>query len=241
MKALVTFETLATLTSSGENANYPAANIKDLDPMKRFQADAYSGDVWLLVDFGSAKALTAAFLNQANFPHCHIQGNATNVWTSPSFDLGCDLARDDAGNRKGWFDLTAFNYQWMRILIPASQTLDNSETVPALGNLIVGASVTLPLVSLYTPDVVRRWDRFESDGGALRKEQVGRARHIISLECADTLANLKALSKTWEIGVVFSDLGYPAESWLVYPPESWSRPTKSLLDATLRFTLEERP
>lgn len=241
MKLLSTFETLDTVTASGSDANYPVANIKDLDPMIRWHADAYSGDVWIKIDFGAATVLNMIFLNQANFAHAHVQGNATDVWTSPSFDLGVDLARDELNNRKGWFDLTAFNYRWMRILIPGSQTLDNSETVPALGNLITGQAVAIPAVSAYTPDILKRWTRFEPDGGGLIKTTDDRGRHVITLECADTLSNVRALSKTWEIGVVFSDLGYPAESWLVYPPESWSRPTRNILDATLRWSMEERP
>jgi hypothetical protein len=100
------------------------------------------------VDFGSAKVLTAAFLNQANFPHCHIQGHATDSWESPSFDLGADLVFDDCGNRKGWFDLTAFNFRWLRILIPGAQALDSHQPLANLQS--AGQVLGLPSLPAHT-------------------------------------------------------------------------------------------
>lgn len=240
MKLLHIFETLTNITSSGANANFPAANIADLDPMIRFQADAYSGDVWIKIDFGTAKALDSFFLNQANFPHCHIQGNATDSWTTPSLDVGCDLVKDELDNRKGWFE-GAFNYRYLRILVPSGQTLDNSEAVPALGNLIVGSHVDLPAVSAYTVGMVKRWDRFEPDGGGLEKNTDDRGRHVVTLESEDDVPTLRAIPKNWEIGVVFTDLGLVAESWLVYPPEEWSRPVKYWNNSLIQWTCEEKP
>lgn len=240
MKNLRTFETLSTLTSSGANAGYPAANVKDLDPMLRWWADAYATDCWLKVDFGSAKNLTAAFLNQANFPHCHIQGHASDSWGSPSFDLGCDLVLDEAGNRKGWFDLSAFAYRWLRILIPSGQTLDGGDTVPKLGNLLAGVSETWPVVSSLEVVLQQKKYTFEPDGGGYWESNKGRARHVISIEMGDDLANIRAMNKTWTIGVVFADLANAGEAWLVFPPDSYGKPIKSVTNANLRFTVKER-
>jgi hypothetical protein len=241
MKILSTFEALTTKTSSGAGAGFPVANIADLDPFVRWVADAYTGDVWVKVDFGSAKVLTGLFLNQCNFPHCHVQGHASDSWASPSFDLGVDLVLDDAANRKGWFDLVAFNYRWLRILIPGSQTLDKSETVPAIGNLLVGAAVTLPLVSDFEARMVQRVRAFEADGGGYRESKQGRARHLISIGIGDSLANIRAMPKAWADAVIYADLGDAGDSWLVFPPNDWSRPIRSIIDAELRFQLRERP
>lgn len=241
MKLLATFQALSTLTASGSDANFPVSNVVDLEPMKRWHADAYTGDVWVKNDFGSAKSLTAVFLNQCNFPACKVQGNDTDVWTSPSFELTCSLVVDDAGNRKGWFDLSAFNYRYLRVLIASGQTLDNSETVPAIGNIIAGTAETMPLVADLTARLVQRSIRFESDGGAVDKEKYGRARHLITINIGDSLANVRGMSKRWDIGVVFADLANAGEAWLVFPPDDWNRPIRSVLDAGLQFVMEEKP
>lgn len=241
MKLLSTFTDLGTPTSSGATSGFPVTNIEDLDPMVRWKADAYAGDVWVKADMASAQALTALFLNRCNFPQCRIQGHASDDFTSPSFNQLVSLVQDDAGNRKGWFDLTAFNYRWLRILIASGQTLDNSDTLPAIGNLIVGASAELPVVAAVEPRLLQRQDRFEPDGGGLSKQKRGRARHIISVSVGDSLANVRAMAKTWDMGVIFADLDDAGEAWLVYPPEDWTKPIKSVAEAELRFILEERP
>lgn len=241
MKLLSAFIDLGTLTASGEAAGFDVENIEGLEPMIRWKADAYAGDVWVKADLGSAKALTALFLNRCNFVHCHIQGNASDSWASPAFDMGVDLVLDDAGNRKGWYELESFSYQWLRILIPSGQTLDNSETLPAIGNLIVGVSADLPLVSSLDHRLIQRQDRFEADGGALEKSNRGRARHIITIACGDELANIRTMPKTWTMGVIYADLANASEAWLVFPPDDWSRPIRSMIEAEIRFTLEEKP
>ncbi len=239
MKILTSFQDLGTITTSGEASGYPASNVEDLDPGLVWRADAYTGDVWLKFDLGAAKALTALFVNRANFPHLHIQGNASDSWSSPSFDLGCDLVADDVANRKGWFDLAAFNYQWVRILIPGSQALD-SGTVPEIGNVILGVSAALPVVSDFSLDLVSNVDSWMSDGGSLRKNYRGVMRHVITIEMGDTLANVRAMAKTWAQAVVYADLSAAGESWLVYRPERITLPIRNTIEAGARMQLEER-
>lgn len=252
MKLIHQFQSFSALTSSGDTAGFPAANVTVTDPCLYWKADNYAtADKWLKIDFGSAKQVAAVFLNRANFPHAHIQGNDSDDWGTPAFDQSCDLVRDDALNRKGWFDLVGFNRRWMRILIPLSQTLDDTiakgtpDTLPIVGNLIVGVTTTgvatLPLVGSLTPRLLQRFNRFEADNGGISKSKRGRPRHVLSLDVGDELANIRAMPKTWDIGVVFADLGNAGEAWFVYPAESWERPIRSLIDAGLRFELEERP
>jgi len=233
------FETLANITSSGSDANFPVSNVVDIEPMLRWHADAYSGDVWIKWDFGVAVALTGLFLNRCNFPHAHFQAADTDSWTTPPVDVGLDLVLDDAGNRKGFFEVTATR-RWCRLLIPGSQTLDNSETVPAVGNLIVGAPATMP-VSDFSPDLAQQVRRFEPTGGAISQDRIGRAHHILNVSVANSRAVVRAIPKNWDHAVFAADLGYAAEAWLVLPPSSWPQPVRNLLDAQLRVTLEEKP
>lgn len=240
MKILSTFVGLGTVTASGFTAGFPATNVQNLRPMVRWVVDAYAGDVWLLADLGAAKVLTAAFLNRCNFPQCRIQGNASNSWSSPSFNELVNLAKDDAGNRKGYFPLTAFNYRYLRILIASGQTLDSAETLPAVGNLIVGADASLPAVREFGADLGEKFDRFESFAGALNKEAVGVARHVLDIRCEDAIATIRGMDKTWSMAVIFADWGSPAESWLVFKPERWNKPVQVGSDFQLAFSCEER-
>lgn len=239
MKALTAFQSLGTITSSGAASGYPASNVADLDPGLVWKADAYAGDVWLKFDRGAATTTTAIFINRANFPQLRIQGNSSDSWTSPPFDMQCSLVQDDAGNRKGWFALTSFNYRWVRLLIPGSQTLD-SGSVPEVGNVIAGVAVELPIVRDFTTDLVRKIDSWLSDGGSLRKSFRGVPRHIITLEMGDTMANIRALTKTWQHAVLYSDLGDSGGAWLVYAPERITLPIRNPIDAGARMQLEER-
>lgn len=240
MKILSTFKDLSTITSSGEAAGYPAANVDDENPGAIWQADAYAGDVWLKMDFGAAASLTAAFFNRANFPACTIQGNATDVWTSPSFSQAAALVQDEAGNRKGWFDLTTFNYRYLRILIASGQTLDNGGTVPQLGNLIVGAAADLPVATEFDPGIERNVEEFISDGGNLTGNPRGIMRHVLGITFGDTHANMLALAKTWDHAVIFADLGSAAGSWLVIAPRQWPRAIRWASESTMRVTFKER-
>lgn len=240
MRLLSTFASLATLTSNTENANFPVENVQDLDPHIRWVATQYAVDEWVKCDFGGATVLTDLFLNRCNFGTVKIQGHASDSWADPDYNETFTLVQDQAANRKGFFELTAFNYRWLRILIEAGQTLDNSEAYPAIGNLITGQAAEMPIVSNLTWDLQKRFFRFETDAGSLTKTQKGYARHILSLSVGDTLANVKALSKTWSMGVLWADVGAAEDAWLVYPPENWNNPVRSINDANLTFQLDER-
>jgi hypothetical protein len=239
MKALTTFADLGTVTSSGSNTGYPESNVVALDPGLVWRASSYTGDVWIKFDMGAAATLTALFANRANFPSMRIQGNSTDSWTSPPFNVLCALSRDDAGNRKGWYNLSGFNYRWLRILIPGGQTLDFG-SVPEVGNVIAGIAVEMPIVRDLTIDIARVVSSWQSDGGSLRKRFRGVPRHILTLEVADTLASVRAFAKAWDHAVIFADLGDAGGAWLVYAPERITMPIRHPADAGARLQVEER-
>lgn len=241
MRLLKDFKSL-TLASTGAAVGFPATNAATLDPMQRWVSDAYAGEVMLWSE-NQVGISGGIFLNRCNFPSARFQMSEFAGFspTPHLLDIEISLVLDDAGNRKGWFDIGAFKTGYIRVAIPASQSLDNSETTPAVGNLIVGVPEALPLVSDFNPRLIKRMNRFESDSGSLVKTPAGRARHIIQMGIGDSLANIRAMPKKWTIGVLYADLANAGEAWLVYPPEDWDRPIKNVLDAQLRFTLEERP
>jgi hypothetical protein len=237
MKLLTNFMSF-TPTSSGQVSGFPIGNITDIEPMKRWHSNTQY-EAW--VKFQISSAIGNIFLNRCNFPHFHFQWNATDTWTAPTIDQGYDLVLDDAGNRKGWFDLPANGAGWVRIFIPTGYNFDDLTDSAKIGNVIIGTATTLPTVGDFAYSVARRYDRFESRAGAITKTALGRARHILQISVGDSLANIRSMPKDWTIGVVFADLGNAGESWLVYPPDSWDRPIRSVLDAALQFVLEEKP
>jgi len=239
MKILSTFAAF-TPESSGAATGFPAAHAIDLDPMQRWIADAYAGAV-NVSSSTEGTGVTAVFLNRCNFASAKIQFCATTAFSEITYELEIALVKDGAGNRKGWFDLAAAKSGYFRILIAASQTLDDEETVPAIGNLIVGIGVALPTVSAYNPRLIQRTRRFESDAGGLVKTRVGRSRHIIQLDIGDEYSAISAVPKDWDDAVVFADLNNVADAWLVFPPDDWNRPFRSFLDCSMSFYLEERP
>jgi hypothetical protein len=232
MKLLSDFETAAAISATSEDTDFPVENVLDLDPMLRWHAESYAVDQRVVLDFGTAKSINAVFLNQCNFPEAKIEGNATDSWGSPSFSLEVDLVQDDTENRKGWFDLTGFNLRFLSILVPAGQTLDNSEATPAIGNIICGVAVALPEINSFTPELIQDYSSFQTDDGGYSESEIGRKRHIITLVTdRNTLALMKAIPKQWSIGVLYADVDTVADSWLVYPPRNWQRPTGSVIDS----------
>ncbi len=239
MRILTEFETFPVLTSSGDAAGYIRTNIADLDPGLVWRADAYAGDVWLKIDFESAKSLTATFFNRANFPQARIQGHASDSWEEPDYNVLVTLGKDEADNRKGYFQLSGFNYRWLRILIPGSQELD-SGSVPELGNLIIGTDAATPDCPAAGTNLLSTVDRFEPAGGGVVKRFRGRQYHTIDLEYSGTLAEIKGLPKTWEHAVLWLITDDAGECYLVTRPERWSRPIQNKLACRLKQVFEER-
>lgn len=78
----------ATLTSSTENAQFPLSNIKHDFRTKVFRSTTNSDTV--TIDFGSTEdvdafAVVPNWQDGFGFTGITIEGNATDVWTSPAF------------------------------------------------------------------------------------------------------------------------------------------------------------
>jgi hypothetical protein len=114
---------------SSENADFPKENIaKNTEPTLTSRTTTVGSDQWWVIDFGSAKAVDAFFLDKVNFSTVKIQGNATDVWTGPSFDSGIlTVGRDFRHNRyKILFVTSTFNLRFARIFVPAQTPIDGA-------------------------------------------------------------------------------------------------------------------
>ena len=234
MKLLSTFATITAITASTANGSFPASHVLLYDPGVIWRATANSGE-HLVAAFGAVTALDSVYLGNANFATVTIQGNNSDSWSAPAFSKSFLLGMNDADVRKGFLDITGFNYSYLRVLIPV-QTLD-SGTYPQLGNLLCGVAQSI-LIEDYTVTTVTDVDSFQADGGSVNQEPHGIMRHELSLTIAGNLSEIRAIKKSWIEAVLFEDLGYVADSYLVFRP-NWSRPTKSPIDARLPITLKE--
>jgi len=241
LKILDTFESLATLTASGSDADFPLANINDIGSLIRWHAASYAADQWVKNDFGTAIALTAIFLNQCNFPQCYIEGHATDDWAAPSFSQLVTLSQDRCSNRKAWATLTGFNYRWLRILIPSGQALDNSESVPAIGNVLCGTSAELPPGTFAYPKN-QEFYTFKADGGPEKRTTKGIPWHTITLSLKADKTEIEAVNSVWpaDCAVVFFDVGNVAQAFLVDPPPVWDARADDWPDMRLILTLSEK-
>jgi hypothetical protein len=240
MKQITSFRTLTTLTAKDSAAGFPVANVALLDPGLIWKP-ATTGETWILVDFGSATTVAGVFLNRANFLSATIQGNDTDSWAGPSFSQAKTLVTDDIGNTHGYWTLTAFNYRYLRILIPAQSFLDGA-TVPSLGNLIAAAAEVSVRVASFGPAQMTEYTVFRADGGSLSKTRKGQRRHVWRVSVNGTKAEIDTLKAcpTSDVAVWFEDLGSAGGSWLVYWPETIQEQVAGSLDDKADFQLEEK-
>jgi hypothetical protein len=229
--------TFAGIVVSSAAAGFPVTNLQQYDPGLIWKAAAFSADISIVIDLGAAVAIPQIWLNNANFTSATLQANAADSWGSPSVSTNVTLAKDDIGIYKGFFDLSATNYRYVRIVIPV-QTLV-SGTVPQFGNIIIGTASDLRVAS-WAAQTARNYSKFQPDGGGYRKNAKGRARHVFSVGVSGTKAEVDAIVLSgWEAAIIFTDLADVADSYLVYPPESTGISIKNPLDAERSFALEE--
>lgn len=136
--------TSADVTPSSEDAAYLGDNARS--PQRPFMPwrTAALGDQSIVFDWGAARKIDLVLLVNANFTSARIQGNASNVWTSPSFNQLITIAR----NPQMWryqhgVIVTGLNYRFTRVFIP-SQTPVDGAAYYSLGGVWAGTISTLP-------------------------------------------------------------------------------------------------
>lgn len=233
-----TFRAASSITASSTKTGFPASNLALYDPDVLWIAAAFSANVTLVFDLGAAVPINQIWLNNANFLSVTLQANSANSWSSPAVSKSVTLADDDVGIIKGFFDLSETSYRYVRIVIPTQSLV--SGTVPQLGNVTIGTAVNLP-VSAWTPDVIHEFNSFVADNGSYTKSEKGKARHAFSAALtATTKAEIDALPlKGWLVGVIYTELGSVADSFMVYPPAGRRPRVRSQIDCDIEYVLEE--
>jgi hypothetical protein len=139
--------TNSMLTARSENASYPKVNcLKQLRLMDVFRAaDVIADDYLLKINFGSAQSVAAVALLNVNFSHAQIQGHASDVWTAPSYAGSSHAVSQNkyTGRYNVFVPLVDFNYQYMRIYIPAGTTeVGTSQNQWQIGTMVIMSSAS---------------------------------------------------------------------------------------------------
>jgi hypothetical protein len=135
--------------SSQQSTSFSASNVKTPQrPFFPWRTGAL-GDQNVVVDFGVAKAVETFLIARTNFTSARIQGNPSDSWGAPAFDQAITIDRNPVNGRYQYgATLTAFNYRFLRVLIP-SQTPVDGVGYYLLGGLFAGTEVRPPMNYLY--------------------------------------------------------------------------------------------
>jgi len=135
------------LTARSANGSYPTVScLKQLRLMDVFRAaDVTATDYLMTINFGAAQSVAAVALLNCNFDHVQIQGHASDAWADPT-SPGSSLAVSQnpyTGRYNIFIPLTAWNYQYMRIYIPAATAeVGTSQSEWQIGTLVIMSSAT---------------------------------------------------------------------------------------------------
>lgn len=233
------FSEIVSITTNSTNPLFPALNLTELDPAAVWRAASFSVAITLIFDLASSQNVNKIWLNNANFTSATIQANSTDSWAAPAVTKDVTLAKDDLGICRGYYALSETDYRYVRLVIPVQTLLRG--TVPELGNVIIGEDIDLSPVAEFNSEIAEEYYTFLSDSGRYFKKRKHTPRHVLSLAFANqTKTVIDALPLTgWNNAIIFSDLSDVAEAYLVYSPVERRKITRSPLDCSLSFTLEE--
>lgn len=133
----------ATIAASSENENYLFSTALNDSRLSRYARTIDDSAEWIKFSFGSAVAADYILIQNHNFTSgatVKIQANATDVWTSPSFDL--TLTVDDIICAKFSAQQT---YQYWRIYIDDSS---NPDTYLQISKIFLGTYLDMPGMNL---------------------------------------------------------------------------------------------
>ena len=137
------FATPLAFVSSSENASFPMTNLADYThPNRPFKStELVSGTTYVGLNFGVATALAALVLDNINLTAVKI-GHSSNGSSWTDTDATVTVAQDGADGRyKAYIALTAWNYQYVRVLANTGTATDNT-AVLRLGGIAALTSVT---------------------------------------------------------------------------------------------------
>lgn len=188
MKMLYTYQpedsedTTVTITYSSESSEFPSSNLKVISPVQCWRSTSVT-DSDITYDAGSGNKFNvdSLFINRFNFASFKIEGNDTDVWTSPSFSVTISEQTTDEIAEENYMHYfytfsPKFNYRFLRLFIPA-QTPLFEPTYFKIGNLLIGNAIEVwnPKPG-YRVDIIPKNSVVDYDSGAFNEYKVGRTK-----------------------------------------------------------------
>lgn len=150
MKAIYDFfpandsDTSVTITTTTANANFPASNLKNIQPAKSWKSTSVAAEQIVKYDFGSSKTYNTFFMNRFNFSEFYLEYSTNDsTWVEVAHKTA--LTKDemyDEDYMHIFVDLTGLTYRYLRVRIPAQTPLFET-TYFKIGNMLVGDYVSL--------------------------------------------------------------------------------------------------
>lgn len=173
-------------SKSSENSQWPVSNLLEFDKRIRFWKTTDTTEQWVILDFTTAKALNSVALIDCNFTSYKIQGNTTTTFTSPPFDWTglvtaqekfADAYRSNKNPQNPASPNPAFNYRYLRLVIPSQSTTDGA-TEFRLGVLLASIDSEAMLINpKWGVEFIRDQGEVEAElhGGGLEYATTGAA------------------------------------------------------------------
>jgi hypothetical protein len=125
-----------TPSASTSDTDYPVTRLYDYEHARRYWKSTVATDSWVKADLGSSKLIKGILINYVNFGSCSIQANATDVWTSPTYNQSVTVAAHNLTGRYQHFVLPNVTLRYVRIFIP-TQTPNDGTSVFRMGTLVI--------------------------------------------------------------------------------------------------------
>lgn len=225
--------TNSMLTARSENASYPKVDcLKQLRLMDVFRAaDVTATDYLLKINYGAAQSVAAVALLNVNFNKAQIQGHGSDDWGTPDF-AGSALTVSQnkyTGRYNIFIPTTGFNYQYMRVYIPAGTTeVGTSQSEWQIGTIVVMSSAS-PLAKNIAYGFSQTADEVieEIGGDAASKDSTLQWEGTISFgtrsrsDCEAAILALNRMSKSSPVLVYLNDSD-TSEVYLCYRQKAFS-------------------
>jgi hypothetical protein len=243
----------AAFVKSSEQSYYPATNLADwAHPGRPWRAtDAVNNTTYVGYNFGVATSLASVVVHNVNMATVTVQ-HSTNgaAWTT---DVGVGLLQDGLdGYYKAYVSLTAWNYQYLRVLAGTNTLTDNSAT------MMVGGVIPLTSVTTWnnnpgfpydmTPLRATLGDAEFASGGrepiavGNRYAQVGLSQAFLPLSDKATLQQVLGVYGTQQPFIYYRNAGDTSEVYIVrrVGAARWAQVGANAFDLS-SFVLESAP
>lgn len=170
---------------------FAKANVMNHSHLKRrWRMDSYTEsdtNPVMRFDLSSAQTVAAVVLDDVNFSKVNIKGHGSDLsdnWAAADFETTAQTVSQDAqtGRYKIYIPLTAFNYQFLAIIVPtASSPVGTYTSKIEIGRVVLLDTATEFSKTMsygYERGAERAYDEIELKSGHTERETLGPIRWV---------------------------------------------------------------